>query len=143
MATERADEGDVAAIRSLHAEWVAAIRRGDHAALADLLDADYEGWTDGAPDLRGRATAVEVMRQALSQYEIEQRFESIELLLSGTLAVDRGIESFVLVPRSGGESRSQRQRALLVLRRGTDGRWRYARGMTNHLPPEAPPAGRP
>jgi ketosteroid isomerase-like protein len=39
-------------------------------------------------------------------------------------------------PRDGGPTREMTQRAMLILRRGDDGRWRYARGMTNGLPPE-------
>jgi ketosteroid isomerase-like protein len=36
-----------------------------------------------------------------------------------------------LTPRSGGETRQMTNRALLVLRPKGDGRWRYARGITN------------
>ena len=51
-----------------------------------------------------------------------------------------GIERMRLTPRGGGPRQDLVQRALLIMRRGADGRWRYARGMTNGLPTADAPA---
>ena len=70
----------------------------------------------------------------MSRYAITQRYEPIETVVSGEWAFQRGIEHIHGVPRDGGAPHDAQQRALLILRRGADGRWRYARGMTNGLP---------
>lgn len=75
------------------------------------------------------ATWSEAIRQA-----IEPRFEREERIVSGDLAVGPGWDVQTLRPRGGGAARTQRQRVLMVLRRGPDGRWRYARGMSQAGP---------
>jgi len=135
---------DVAAIQELREAWVAAVARRDPTALADFLTDDYEVWAHAAPPLTGPSAAADAMRGALSRFDIDQRFEPIETVISGDWAFERGIETMRVTPRDGGESRTLTQRALLLMRRGADGRWSYARGMTNGLPTEdgsARPAG--
>jgi ketosteroid isomerase-like protein len=55
-------------------------------------------------------------------------------LLAGDLAVDRGWDVQRLRPRTGGDEMFNRQRVMLVLRRGSDGNWRFARGMSQAGP---------
>jgi ketosteroid isomerase-like protein len=76
------------------------------------------------------------MGAALARYAVTQQFEPIETIVAGNWAFQRGIERMRVEPRDGGPTREMTQRAMLILRRGDDGRWRYARGMTNGLPPE-------
>ena len=78
---------------------------------------------------------VRAMRGALERYDIAQHFEPLETIVCGDWAFERGIESMTVTPIGGGLSRTASQRALLILRRDASGRWRYARGMTNALPP--------
>ena len=75
------------------------------------------------------------MAGALLRFTIQQSFEPIESIVAGDWAFERGIESMHVTPIGGGSPKDMSQRALLILRRGADGRWRYARGMTNGLPP--------
>jgi uncharacterized protein (TIGR02246 family) len=117
------------AIEALYTSWREAFRRQDLDAVLGLLTPDYVLWSAGAlpmvrDELRPRLAA------ALAAYEIEPAFECEERLVSGDLAVDRGWDVQVVRPRSGGETREQRQRVFLVLRRGSDGVWRFARGMS-------------
>jgi uncharacterized protein (TIGR02246 family) len=119
--------------------WVAAVRAGNPAALADLVTTDYEVWAHGAPPMRGPSIVVAAMGAALARFTIDQSYEPIETVISGNWAFQRGIERIRATPRDGGAPQEAEQRALLILRRDDDGRWRYARGMTNGLP-AAPPA---
>jgi hypothetical protein len=48
----------------------------------------------------------------------------------------RGEEMNVLTPKQGGALIEHPQRAFTILLRDTDGPWRFARGMTNHRPPD-------
>jgi uncharacterized protein (TIGR02246 family) len=131
-------DDDRAAIEAVRDAWVAVVASGDGRGLADFVTQDYEVWTHGAPALGGPKTVVAVMSAALAKYSVTQSFEPTETVVSGDWAFQRGIERIRAVPRDGGTPQENVQRALVILRRGDDGRWRYARGMTNGLPPSAP-----
>jgi uncharacterized protein (TIGR02246 family) len=124
-------DDDRAAIEALRGRWVAAIKARDPDALIDLLTDDYEVWANGAPPFKGPRAAADGMRAALDRFEIEQGFEPIETVVCGDWAFERGVETIVATPREGGEPTNVTRRALLILRRGPDGNWRFARGMTN------------
>jgi ketosteroid isomerase-like protein len=109
-----------------------AARNAD--ALRDLLTDDYEVWANAAPPIVGVEGAVTAMRGALERYRIDQRFDPTETVIAGDWAFERGIETMTVTPLAGDGARTMSQRALLIMRRGADGRWRYARGMTNALP---------
>jgi uncharacterized protein (TIGR02246 family) len=136
----RSDDADRDAIRALRDRWVEVVASGDARGLADLVTDDYEVWTHGAPPLGGPQTVVAVMGAALARLSVEQSYEPSETIVSGDWAFQRGIERIRATPRGGGEARENVQRALVILRRGDDGRWRYARGMTNGLPPSPTPS---
>ena len=127
-------------IDALRDAWVAAVRAGNAAALADLVTADYEVWTHGAPAMRGPDVVVAAMGAALARHSVDQAFEAVETVVSGEWAFQRGIERIEATPRDGSAPLTATQRAFLILHRGRDGRWRYARGMTNGLPKDAPEA---
>ena len=133
--TETVHPAEESAIAALHGAWVGAVARGDVSALRALLADDYEIWAHGAPPLRGADAAARAVGAAAERYAIEQSFEPVETVVAGAWAFQRGIERMRVTPLAGGEPRVQEQRALLILRRGEDGCWRYARGMTNGLPP--------
>jgi ketosteroid isomerase-like protein len=116
-------------IEDLYSAWREAFRRQDLDAIFDLLTPDYLLWPAGAApmcrdDLRPRLAA------ALAAYEIEAEFECEERIVSGDFAFDRGWDVQRVRPRAGGEAREQRQRVFLILQRGSDGVWRFARGMS-------------
>lgn len=127
--------GDSAAIAAVRDAWVAAVAARDVDAIRSLLTDDYEVWAHGAPPMRGDGAAA-AMAAALGKFEIAQSFDPIETVVSGDWAFERGIERMIVTSRDGSApARDVSQRALLILHRGADGRWRYARGMTNGLPP--------
>jgi uncharacterized protein (TIGR02246 family) len=123
------------AIERVRDDWVRAIATRNADALRDLLTDDYEVWAHGAPPILGVDAAVAAMRGALERFDVTQQFEPLETIICGDWAFERGIESMTVTPIGGGPARNASQRAILILRRDPDGRWRYARGMTNGLPP--------
>jgi uncharacterized protein (TIGR02246 family) len=125
---------DLAAIAAVRDAWVRAVADGNADGLRDFLADDYEVWAHGAEPIRGPDAAAAAMRAALARFEVAQSFEPIETVVCGDWAFQRGIETMIVTPREGGDPREMSQRALLILRRGPDGKWRYARGMTNGLP---------
>lgn len=114
--------------------WRQAVEDGDLDAIAGLVTEDAEFWTHSQPALRGRAALRAAMEPLFGAWSLDQAFECDELIVSGGLAVARGVEVNRLTARDGDEQLVRRQRAFSVLRRGDDGVWRFARGMTTPAP---------
>ena len=122
-------------IDALYAAWREAFQRQDLEAILDLLTPDYVLWAAGAPPM-GRDELRPRLATALATYDLVPAFECEERLVSGDLAFERGWDIQEVRPRAGGDARSQRQRVFLILRRGSDGQWRFARGMSQPGPVE-------
>jgi uncharacterized protein (TIGR02246 family) len=117
------------------AQWSEAVRGGDLETVVEMVTEDAEFWTHGAPALVGREAVRAAFGPVFAGFEMVQDFKLLELVVQGDLAFVRGVETNRLRARDGDASIERTQRAFSVLRRGGDGRWRFARGMTN-LPPE-------
>jgi uncharacterized protein (TIGR02246 family) len=118
------------AIDRLFLEWMEAGKRGDVAAVVSLVTEDAEFWTHGAPAVKGRQAVAAMMEGFFAGFHFEQSFEALERIVVDGWAFVRGFELNRVTPK-GGETVEIRQRAFMVLRRDEDGRWRFARGMTN------------
>lgn len=116
------------------ADWAEAVADGDAEALGLLVTEDAEFWTHSAAPLVGRGALIAAFEPFLAQFELHPQFDCQELIISGNWAFMRGMEVNHLTPRNGDETVVRRQRAFSVLRREANGKWLYARGMTN-LPP--------
>jgi len=126
---------ELPAIAALRAAWTDAVAARNADALKDLLTDDYEVWPQGAPPIIGPAAATAAMRGAVERFDIVQSFEALETVVAGDWAFERGIERMILTPRGGGEQRTIEQRTFLIERKGQDGKWKFARGMTNQVAP--------
>ena len=122
-----------AKIDDLYRAWGDAFRRQDVEAILSLVTSDYVLWAAGAPPLNADALRPR-LAAAFALYEITPAFECEERLLAGDLAFDRGWDVQNLRTRSGGATQSHRQRVFLLLRRCSDGVWRFARGMSQPGP---------
>ncbi len=118
----------------LHRAWADAVRDGDVERAIELLTPDYVLWASGARPLTGREDVRWLLTAAFAASRVEPVFEAEERLVSGDLAVERGWDVQTVRPRGGGPASTRRQRVFLVLRRGEDGRWRFARGMSQPGP---------
>jgi ketosteroid isomerase-like protein len=121
-------------IDELYTAWAEALRRRDLDEIMGLLTLDYVLWPSGAPPqtrdmLRPRLAA------ALAVYDITASFECEERIVSGGFAFERGWDVQSIRPIAGGEVQLQRQRVFLILQRGDDRKWRFARGMAQPGPP--------
>ncbi len=109
--------------------------RRDVDRVLNLLTPDYVLLASGTAPV-GRDALRPLLMAAIDKYDIEPSFEREEQVVSGDLAFERGWDVQRARPRAGGETRVQRQRVFLILRRGTDGVWRFARGMSQPGPAE-------
>jgi len=129
-AIREADSG----IDALYVEWRDAFVRQDINAILELLTPDYVLWTPGAPPMTRQPLAPR-LAAAFSTHYLLPSFEREEQLVSGDLAFERGWDIQEIRPRAGGDARIHRQRVFLLLKRGRDGKWRFARGMSQAGPP--------
>ena len=120
-------------IDHLYDAWAEAFQRKSSEAILDLLTPDYVLWPAGAPAI-SRDALVPRLVAAFTAYDIAPSFEREERLVSGDFAFERGWDIQRFRPRAGGEMKTHRQRVFLMLQRGTDGRWRFARGMSQPGP---------
>ena len=116
------------AIDALYAAWAEAFRRRDVDAVLRLLTDDYVLLRPGAPPLAADAIRPALVA-AFASFDIDIAFEREERVLSDDLAFEQGWDVQTLRPRAGGEARTQRQHVAVLLKRGSDGVWRFARGM--------------
>lgn len=120
-------------IEDLHDKWTKAMHAGDVDAIMDLLTPDYVLLTPGAQPM-GREALRPMLEATFARMRVDPAFECEDLIVSGDLAVERGWDVQRATPHAGGESRSGRQRVLMVMRRGADGKWRFAIGMSQPGP---------
>jgi uncharacterized protein (TIGR02246 family) len=116
------------------ADWAAAVAEGDLALISSLVTQDAEFWTHGTAPLVGRGAVESAFKPLLEAYKFSQRFDEQERSIGPGWCLLRGVEFNTLEPRNGGPQREVKQRAFSILRRESDGRWRFARGITNQGP---------
>jgi ketosteroid isomerase-like protein len=120
-------------IDDLYTAWGEAFRLQDVDAIVELMTPDYVLWAPGTAELDPESLRPR-LKAAFTAYDITSTFECVERLVAGEVAVDRGWDVQQLRPRPGGEVLLHRQRVMLVLRRSSDGKWRFARGMSQAGP---------
>jgi ketosteroid isomerase-like protein len=120
-------------IDDLYTAWGEAFRLQDVDAIVELMTPDYVLWAPSTAELDPESLRPR-LKAAFAAYDITSTFECVERLVAGEVAVDRGWDVQQLRPRPGGEVLLHRQRVMLVLRRSSDGKWRFARGMSQAGP---------
>jgi uncharacterized protein (TIGR02246 family) len=120
-------------IDQLYQAWRAAFQSKDVDAIVGLLTPDYVLWPTGAPAI-SRDSLVPRLTATMSAYDVTPSFELEERLVADDLAFERGWDVQQIRPCNGGEVTTHRQRVFLMLQRGGDGRWRFARGMSQPGP---------
>ncbi len=122
-----------AEIDQLYEAWGEAFQYKNVGAILELLPPDYVLWPAGAPAI-SRDSLVPRVAATLSAYDVTPSFQREERLVAGDFAFERGWDIQKIRPCTGGEVTTHRQRVFLVLQRGDDDRWRFARGMSQPGP---------
>jgi uncharacterized protein (TIGR02246 family) len=115
-------------IDALYTAWADAFRRKDVDAIMRLVTPDYVLLRPGAAPMTADAIRPALVA-VFASFDIVMAFEREERIVSGELAFEQGWDVQTLRPRGGGDERTQRQHVAVLVRRGADGVWRFARGM--------------
>jgi len=115
---------DEQAVRQLVADWMAASRRGDMAAILEMITDDVEFLVVGQKPF-GKAQFAAMSAQ-MSATRLEGDTEVREVQVTGDWAWIRNQIDITITPPGGAPMRRSGP-ALTVLRKGKDGRWRISR----------------
>jgi len=129
--SDQTSSNKTAKIYQLFKSWRNAIKESDPKKIASLVTKDAEFWSNGAPPLKGRLALENAFRPFLAKFIFSQEYECYELIVRGDIAFIRGLEHNKKIPREGGPPIITKQRAFSVIRQTKDGKWLFARGMTN------------
>jgi uncharacterized protein (TIGR02246 family) len=122
------------AIRHTHAEWMRAERQRDlHTILCAVTD-DVVLLRPRASPLLGRQAVEDMYRTLFAHYDMNRVATVRELRIEGDLAWLWSDEDVSLTPAAVGPVIHMAGNSLSILRRTTDGPWRWARIISNVLP---------
>ena len=125
---------DSVAIRQLSAEWLRAERGRDLGKLMTLVTDDVVFLRPHADALEGRQAVEDFYRQVFSGFALEHTSHPRELRINGDWAFQLSDEEYTLTPLGDGATFHFTGNGMSIIRRGTDGAWRFARAITNALP---------
>jgi uncharacterized protein (TIGR02246 family) len=135
-------ERDRDAVRTLTSDWLAAERRRDIPALLAMVTDDAVFLMPNGQLLKGKPAIEQLYRTYFEQWSSDHRATFDEVQVAGDWAFAWGHETTTLQPMGGGDALQFRGFGMSILARGTDGQWRFARGINNMAPERPrPPAG--
>jgi len=126
------DEADRKAILMLLHKWRLATRAKDIHAILDLVTDDVVFLPSSVPPIKGKEAVEEMYRAFFPRYR-EIRHEAViqELRVAGDWAFLWGTDELRLTPESGETEIHMTGKGLSILKRQSDGSWRFWRGINN------------
>lgn len=132
-------EADVAAIRTFHAEWIAAETSGELESFMALWSDDGVMMPPNAPTLIGKDAMREWLRDFYNQFTATIETVIDEIVVAGDWAYVRWTTiAYTTTPKDGGMPITVSGKALWILKRQTDGNWKLAYDIWNDDKPPAP-----
>jgi uncharacterized protein (TIGR02246 family) len=126
---------DERAIRNLSRDFVAAVRAKNLEAILDMVTDDAIFLPPGTPEVRGKQAVAEMYGGFFARFAVVEQTAALEeVKVSGEWAFAWGTDEILATPASGGPAMRTRGKSMIVLQRGTDGAWRFARGINNMMP---------
>jgi uncharacterized protein (TIGR02246 family) len=130
---------DIAAIGALRSSFAAAWNAGDLAALEALRTQDAVSMPNHQPTSSGLAAIKAAETDFFAQASPKMELMSDETRTVGTWGFDRGRYKMTMTPKAGGDAMVDEGRYIVILEKGSDGRWRVARDIDNSTMPMPPP----
>ena len=130
-------EADIEAIKRVGEQEVAAVIAGDAEAFRAVFAADFEVMPPNQPAIRGEA-ARQWIADFVGQFDFEAKpYSNEEVEVDGDLAYHRYSFEFIGTPKAGGDPVHEKGSGLHILKRQSDGSWKFVKDIWT---PEAPPA---
>jgi len=114
------------AVRAVVASLIAADNAGDLEAVMLQYGLDPVLMPPGREAIRGREAVRRHYARLLADTDMDLEAESVETVVTGDWAFDRGFTKGRVTPRGGGPIQIH-DRYLMLLQRGSDGAWRVSR----------------
>jgi uncharacterized protein (TIGR02246 family) len=115
--------GDTAPIAEMRDKYIAAFNAGDAAGVAALFAEDAVSMPDHHVALEGRAAIESYMRDTFAQYTTNITVTPGETEVMGDIAHEHGSFTTTITPKAGGNAMTDTGKYLVILKRGSDGRW--------------------
>jgi uncharacterized protein (TIGR02246 family) len=128
---EKNKSQDEAAIKQMILEWKEAVLHRDISRLLSFIADDAVFMPPGQPLIRGKAEVEAMYKTAFEKFHMEQDFEVEEIQIAGDFAFFWGVDSAQLIPMEGGLTVNARGMGISILKRQSDGSWKFYRGINN------------
>ncbi len=126
-----AREHDLAVLRQIHDDWIAAYTAGNVDALQRFYLDDTVLMPDGRPTFRGWSQIRPFFAPGFERFNYAAKADLQTLEVSGDLATAKGVVTVTLTPKAGGEPVSRSLRYLIVFKRVAQDDWRIYLDMDN------------
>jgi uncharacterized protein (TIGR02246 family) len=133
-------EVDVEAIKGINADLIKAFNAGDVSAAVALVMDDAVDLPPHRPAVIGKEAIREFLQSDVDQFTMHFVDEIVEVEVAGDLAIIRTNYTVTLTPKGDGEPFESNGKWLKVLKRQSDGSWKFSRNIWNsdNPPPERP-----
>jgi uncharacterized protein (TIGR02246 family) len=133
-------DADVEAIKRVNVDLIEAFNAGDTSAAVALVMDDAVDLPPNRPAVIGKEAIRSFVQSDFNRFTWDFTDEIVEVEVSGDLAVMWTNYSVTLSPKDGGEPIESSGKWLKVLKRQSDGSWKFSRNIWNsdNPPPERP-----
>jgi len=128
-----------AEIEELVARWIKATESKELDALLSMMEDDVTFLPASGPVIRGKSEARSIYQRLFAQASrVESRPVVEEIVVAGDWAFLTGSDELFLTISESGLRVHMKGRAISIMRRHSDGCWRFARGINNMVRQESP-----
>jgi ketosteroid isomerase-like protein len=122
---------DKADIEDQLTAWANAVNSGDSEGILRLVSDDFEMIPPDEDPVQG--ADAHAFLQGFFESDLAVKQVTSELIISGDIAVRRYSFELSMRPKGGGESEVLHGQGIHLLRRETDGSWKFIKDMYNEL----------
>ncbi len=131
-------EADTAAIIELMNKFTEAVNDGDLEQWISLWTDDGVRMAPGAPATVGKENIREEVRDRFESFTVVETINTEEVKVAGDWGFARGTYTFIMTPKTGGDSIEGVGKYLSILQRQADGSWKFTRDCFNSNEPSEP-----
>lgn len=136
----RSTEADLEAIKRVNVDLIEAFNAGDVSAAVSLVMDDAVDLPPHRPAVIDKEAIREFLQSDIDQFTMHFADEIVEVEVAGDLAIIWTNYTVTLTPKDDGEPFESNGKWLKVLKRQSDGSWKFFRNIWNsdNPPPERP-----